>query len=146
MLGGGAYFGEEYWSRPFPRWLQDPAIFIHIKEFWVVLVSAWLWGETWSGKVVYIFCDNDAVVEVLLKEKPRDPRMLELLKEFLYIVCTRRFTPVFRKIGTKSNEVADFISRRHDPEATQRFFRSKKLSPKLLRKVPDYFFKLQSNW
>ena len=146
MMGGGAYFGNEYWSRPFPRWLQDPSIFIHLKEFWVVLVSAWLWGESWSGKLVYIFSDNESVVEVLDKEKPKDPRMLELLKEFLYIVCTRKFTPVFKKIGTKANEVADFISRRHDPEATSVFFRSKGLPPRILREVPDGLFKLHSNW
>ena len=146
MMGGGAYFGNEYWSRPFPRWLQDPSIFIHLKEFYVVLVSAWLWGESWTGKLVYIFCDNDSVIEVLDKEKPKDPRMLELLKEFLYIVCTRKFSPVFKKIGTKANEVADFISRRHDPEATQVFFKSKGLPPRNYIDAPDHLFKLHSNW
>ena len=40
MMGGGSYYGMEYWSRPFPRWLQDPQIAIHIKEFYVVLASA----------------------------------------------------------------------------------------------------------
>ena len=146
MMGGGAYFATEYWSRPFPRWLQDPGIFIHIKEFWVVLVSAWLWGESWRGKMVYIFCDNDAVVEVLDKEKPSDPKMLALLQEFLYIVCTRNFTPIFRKIGSKENAVADFISRRHDPVATATFFESKGLRPLTLVEAPDNLFTLRSNW
>ena len=146
MMGGGAYFGSEYWSRPFPRWLQDPDIFIHVKEFWVVLVSAWLWGEKWRGKLVYIFCDNDAVVEVLQKEKPKDPKMLELLQEFLYVVCTRKFTPIFKKIGTKANEVADFISRRHDPVATAAFFKSKHLPIRTLIEAPDNIFELGANW
>ena len=66
--------------------------------------------------------------------------VLELLKEFLYIVCTRKFTPVFKKIGTKANEVADFISHRHDPEATYIFLRSKGLPPLILREVPDGLF------
>ena len=92
------------------------------------------------------FCDNDSVIEVLDKEKPKDPRMLELLKEFLYIVCTRKFTPVFKKIGTKANEVADFISRRHDSEATASFFKSKGLPPRDLIDAPDHLFKLHSNW
>ena len=146
MMGGGAYFGNEYWSRPFPRWLQAPDIFIHIKEFWVVLVSAWLWGEKWRGKMVYIFCDNDAVVEVLHKEKPKDPKMLELLQEFLYIVCTRNFTPIFRKIGTKENAVADFISRRHDPVATTSFLKSSGHRPLTLVDAADNLFSLRANW
>ena len=73
-MGGGAYFGSEYWSRPFPLWLQDPNIGIHVKEFWVALVSAWLWGEAWRGQVIYVFCDNVAVVETLEKQKPKDTK------------------------------------------------------------------------
>ena len=145
-LGGGAYYGSEYWSRPFPRWLQDLKYPIHLKEFWVCIASAWLWGDSWSGHMVYIFCDNDAVVEVLDKQKPKDPAMLELLREYLYIICTKRFTPIFRKIGTKSNLVADFISRRHDAGATQEFFKSAGHPSRKLIEVPDSFFSLRANW
>ena len=145
-MGGGAYFGSEYWSRPFPRWLQDTRNDIHVKEFWVVLVSAWLWGESWRGKLVYVFCDNEAVVETLEKQKPKDPKLQELLREYLYIVCTRGFTPKFRKIGTKANEVADFISRRHDPAAIEQFFETKGLPQMSCVAVPDSIFKLESNW
>ena len=145
-MGGGAYFGSEYWSRPFPPWLQDPSIGIHIKEFWVALVSAWLWGEKWRGKVVYVFCDNVAVVETLDKQKPKDVKLQELLREYLYVVCTRGFTPKFRTIGTKSNVVADFISRRHDQEATQLFFIKNNHPERDLVPVSDSCFQLHANW
>ena len=145
-MGGGAYFGSEYWSQPFPSWLQDPGIGIHVKEFWVVLVSAWLWGEAWRGKVVYVFCDNVAVVETLENQKPKDTKLQELLREYLYVVCTRGFTPKFRVVGTKANKVADFISRRHDPEATNAFFAKNNLPLRSLVNVPEIFFSLRSNW
>ena len=45
MLGGGADFGTEYWSQPFPKWLQDMQKPINLKEFRVVIVSVLLWGE-----------------------------------------------------------------------------------------------------
>ena len=146
VWGGGSYFGDEYWSRPFPTWLQDPGVPIHLKKFYVVLVSCWLWGDRWSGSVVYVFCDNDAVCETLDKEKPKDPKMNELLREFLYIVCIKRFTPVFRKISSKANEVADFISRCHNPSATADFFKKKNLPIRKLVSVPDHLFDLNSNW
>ena len=146
MTGGGSYFGLEYWSRAFPRWLQDTQIPIHVKEFFVVLASAWLWVELWRGKVVHIFCDNDAIVEELTHEKPKDPKMQELLREFLFIVCTRGFTPVFRKIGTKANAVADYISRVHNPLETVKFFERNNLPPRKLVACPDNFFTLRSNW
>ena len=145
-MGGGSYCGNEYWSRPFPRWLQDPSIPIHLKEFWVVVASAWLWSHQWRGRLVYIFCDNIAVVEVLKKEKPSDPKMQELLREFLYIVCSRGFTPVFRAIGTASNILADFISRVHDPDRTKEFFRKNSFPARDLVTAPDNLFTLQSNW
>ena len=146
LWGGGSYYGDEYWSRPFPAWLQSPDTPIHLKEFYVVLASCWLWGDMWTGCLVYLFCDNDAVIEVLDKEKPKDSRMQDLLREFLYIVCLKKFTPVFRKISTKSNEVADFISRCHDPASTADFFRRKNLPLRRLVTVPDVFFELNSNW
>ena len=145
-LGGGSYFGSEYWSGPFPPWLQTDTVPIHIKEFWVVIVSAWVWGEQWQGRMVYIFCDNSAVVEVLDKERPRDPVMQELLREFLYIVCTRRFTPIFRKIGTKENSTADFISRCHDPCVIANHFKTCRLPVRTPVVARDTLFTLQSNW
>ena len=144
--GGGAYFGGEYWSRKFPDWLTDQSTPIHLLEFWVVVASAWLWGETWRGKLVYVFCDNVAVVEVLDKEKPKDPRMLQLLQEYLYIVCTRGFTPVFKKVGTADNDLADFLSRNHDKSATKSYFKSKNLPMRTCIPAPDHLFTLRSNW
>ena len=145
-MGGGSYCGDEYWSRPFPRWLQDPQIPIHLKEFYVVLVSSWLWGDSWRGKLVYIFCDNTAVVESLQKEKPKDPKLQELLREFLFIVCTRGFTPVFKAIGTVANETADYISRVHDPILTKESLSTKGLPDRRLVTAPDNLFLLRSNW
>ena len=146
IWGGGAYYGGEYWSRPFPPWLQDPCVGIHLKEFYVVLASCWLWGDMWTGSMVYIFCDNEAVVETLDKEKPKDPSMQDLLREFLYIVCTKKFTPIFRKIGTKENFVADFISRCHDQVATSEFFTRNDLPARKFVEIPDNLFNLNSNW
>ena len=146
LKGGGSYYGSEYWSRTFPDYLIGTDTPIHLKEFWVVLASAWLWGEKWSGKLVYIFCDNDAVVDVLDKEKPKDPKMLELLQEFMYIVCTRKFTPVFRKIGTKENYVADYISRCHDQQILRSYFLANNLPMRTPITALDTLFTLRSNW
>ena len=144
--GGGAYYRGEYWSRTFPDHLKNPSIPIHIKEFWVVIASAWLWGDSWRGNMVYVYCDNEAVVHVLDKERPRDPGMLELLQEYLYIVCIKGFTPIFRKVSTKDNAVADFLSRNHDQLAIETYLRSQGL-PELSRvHAPDHLFTLGSNW
>ena len=66
------------------------AIPIHEKEFLVVILSVRLWGPNWTG----LFCDNDAVCEAVTNQKPKDPTMQQLLREFLYWVCRFNFTPV----------------------------------------------------
>ena len=73
-------------------------------------------------------------------------KMQEMLREFLYIVCLKKFTPVLRKISSKDNEVADFISRCHDQVATKVFFRDKNLPFRKFVNVPDNFFELNKNW
>ena len=103
-------------------------------------------GRTLAGLYVYVFCDNTAVVESLDKQKPSDPKLQELVREYMYVVCTRGFTPKFRTVGTVENEVADYVSRVHDPVATEAFFKSKGWTPKSLVSVQDCLFSLQSNW
>ena len=89
--GAGAWHGYEYWCGPLPEHLQDPQIPIHIKEFWTLIVSTKIWGDTWTGRAIVIYCDNDAVCEVIWKKKPKDQMMLSLLREFLFIVVSKKF-------------------------------------------------------
>ena len=144
--GGGAWYDKFFWSRMLPKDLQDPRIPIHLKEFWVVIVSARLWGDSWAGKTVVIWCDNDAVVDTIVYKKPKDPALLSLLREFLYIVVTKKFFPVLRKIGTKENCLADFISRRHDTAAAIAEFGKVGLDNMNPIHVTDCSFKLTEPW
>ena len=144
--GGGAWFGRYYWSRPLPAQLQDPNIPIHLKEFWVIIVSARHWGDMWAGRSIVIWCDNDSVVDTIVNRRPRDPSLLSLLREFLYIVVTKKFFPVVRKISTKDNYLADFISRRYDTDAACKIFRQAGLHTMEHVTVPDCSFKLTEPW
>ena len=144
--GGGAWHGDEYWSDHLPHHLQDPQLPIHLKEFWVLIVAAKLWGDSWTGRTIVMYCDNDSVVETILKKKPRDTALLNLLREFLYIVVTKKFFPVLRKIDTKKNEIADFLSRRFDEPGAKRIFAKFGLT-NMKKVVPrTNLFSFTSNW
>ena len=145
-VGGGAWHGYEYWCDKLPEDLQDPQIPIHVKEFWTLIVSAKLWGDTWTGRVMILYCDNDAVCEVIWHKKPRDQIMLSLLREFLFVVVTKKFYPVVRKIASKDNHLADHISRRFDESAAQTLF-SKSGLHGMVRVMPKRcFFNLSATW
>ena len=145
-VGGGAWHGYEYWCCSLPVPLQDPQIPIHVKEFWVLIVSAKLWGETWTGRAVVLYCDNDAVCEVLWRKKPRDQMMLFLLREFLHIVVTCKFFPVVRKISSKDNHLADHISRRFDETAAAKLFSESGLSGMVRVIAKRNFFEFSATW
>ena len=144
--GGGAWHGSQYWSQPLPLFLQDPQIGIHLKEFWTLIVSAKLWGDYWTGRTVVLYCDNDSVVETTTKRKPRDPEMASLLREFLFIVVTKKFHPVVRKIESKRNEIADFLSRRYDEAGAKDIFKKFGLSNMSKIMPKEKLFTLTSDW
>ena len=103
-------------------------------------------GGKWKGSLVYCFCDNAAVVHVLDNERPKDAVMASILREFLYLVCTRNFTPVFRHIGTEKNVVADYLSRVHDQKLLDTFLQQN--MPQLVRRrdIPDVYFTSSAVW
>ena len=126
--------------------MNDPLIPIHIKEMWVVLVSAKVWGESWTGRTMTIFCDNDAVCETLVHRKPRDTALLSLLREFLHLVVSWKFFPIIRKINTKKNEIAAHLSRRYDSIAAAKVFSKFNLFDMLQVEPKTTFFNLSLNW
>ena len=144
--GGGAWHGKEYFSGSLPSHLLDPQLPIHLKEFWVLIVAAKMWGDRWSGRTIVLYCDNDSVVETITKRKPRDPSLLSLLREFLFIVCTKKFFPVLRKIDTKSNEIADYLSRRYDEEGAAQIFSKFGMTDMIRVEPRTKLFSLISDW
>ena len=138
--GVGAWHSSQYWSRRFPANLLG--LPIHILEFWAVIVSCRLWGGLWTGRVIQIFTDNDSVADVITFEKPRDPAMLTLLREFIFVVCELKFIPVLRKIGTVENILADHISRRFDHDAASKLFEEHGLHNMEKITAPDKCFLL----
>ena len=95
---------------------------------------------------MYLFCDNSSVVDSILYQKPRDQDLSSMLREFLYIVCLKKFYPIVRKIDTKSNFLADHISRRYDHDSAVKTF-ALAGKPGMRRvTVPDDRFKLSAQW
>ena len=148
LQGGGSWNEreEEYFSRKFPLHLRHHHVYIHLKEFLVAIVSTKLWGHLWEGRRVAIYCDNEAVVKTMVYQKPKDPQLQKYLREMLYLVCKFRFQPVFMRITTVDNDIADHISRVHDPETIDAKFKSRGLHSMKEVVVPDGHFDFIANW
>ena len=148
MTGCGAWneVRGEFWSRKFPRFMQSAEYPIHQKEFLTVIVEVKVWGPGWSGKRVAIHCDNASVVETISHLKPKDLEMQRLLREFLYHVTTYKFEPVLIRIPTKSNCLADFVSRNHRVQDIQKEFAKFGVKNMVPIEVPEDMFGFIADW
>ena len=148
LNGAGAWNEElgQFWSRQFPFSMRSPDIPIHLKEFFTVIISVRIWGHLWSGKRVALHCDNSSVVETINYQKPKNFKMQQCLREFLYLVTTMKFEPVMVRIPTNDNFLADFVSRNHIQDDIKKEF--SKLGVKKMDSicVPDEMFFFTADW
>ena len=148
LQGGGSWNEreKEFFSRKFPAHLLDLKVYIHIKEFLIAITSAKLWGHLWEGKRIAIYCDNEAVVKTMVYQKPQDKDLQKCLREMLLLACKFHFQPVFLRISTVDNDIADFISRRHEPEAVKAKFEARGLFDMKEIIVTDEKFNFVADW
>ena len=136
----------EYFSLQFPYHLCSADVPIHVKEFIIVILSVRLWGPGFTGNRILIYCDNDAVCDTIVHQKPKDPVMQQLLREFLYWVCCFNFIQLVEKIGTNDNFIADFISRNTSKLDIDEFFSSLNLPKQNMIEIPVDWFEYQADW
>ena len=148
LAGGGAWneMEKEYISRRFPFHLQSPTIYIHLKEFWMVILAAKVWGSKWTGRRIGIYCDNEAVCKTIIHQKPKDPELQRCLREFLHYVCRYRFQPIILRVSTKDNAIADYISRVYDEVSISKMFLGKGLQGMNQVMIGDDMFNFVADW
>jgi hypothetical protein len=147
-MGGGSWneYAKEYYSRKFPLDLCNPKFPIHLKEFWCVILAVRLWGHLWTGYRVAIYCDNEAVVQTIIHQKPSDPELQNCLREFFFHVCAFKFQPILLRVTTSDNDIADFLSRNNNSEDIQKMFEAKSITGMKEVKIGDDMFDFIGNW
>ena len=80
-------------------------------ELYPIVISAIVWGESWKGRKILLFSDNQGTVSILNKGRSQCPEINKLMRK-LVIICTRfNFTLSAKWISTKDNFHADLLSR-----------------------------------
>ena len=72
--------------------------------------------------------------------------MQKFLREFLFHACKLNFIPVVSKIGTKENDIADFLSRNYDAGDAKVFFAKQNLPSLSKIEISEELFELQAEW
>ena len=111
-----------------------------------IYICVRLWGKDWTGQRIMIFCDNNSVCDTIVNQKPKDLKMQQLLREFLFWVCKFNFYPVLEKISSSDNHIADFISRNHNAEDIEVYLDNNGFQNQSKVVIPPDWFSFQAEW
>ena len=78
----------------------------------IFLVLAYMiWGCRWMGRRIVVYCDNEAVVEMLGTGYSREPNLMHLLRCIFLVAAFNELSVRPMWIPGLTNKVADAISR-----------------------------------
>ena len=111
-LGFGAYCGPEWtwgqWDQSFCEWAQPS---IEYLELYAVTVAVLNWLQLFQNKRIVLFCDNEAVVNMINNASSSCRNCMVLIRMIVLeslVLNTRVFA---RYISSKNNGKADALSR-----------------------------------
>ena len=122
--GCGGICDHQYFHTKFPEFILNQKLPIHQLEFLAVLLGARIWGHKFSGLKIRIYCDNQAVVDVINSSKTKDSFMATCLRELWLVVSTNEFELRAVHLPGEDNRVADWLSRWHLGYTYQNAFNS----------------------
>ena len=122
LVGCGGLCGLEYFHYSYPKIITDQELPIHDLEMLAVLLAVRIWGHNFAGMKVQIYCDNDAVVQVINSSKTRDAFLGSCLRELWLEVSKYGFELQAIHLPGEENRVADWLSRWDCDHEYQRLF------------------------
>ena len=137
--GFGAVFGSHWCYGAWPKeWLGHN---IAVLEFYLIVLSLFLWGDHIRDKCVTLFTDNKALVYVINKTTFKDKYLVTFPRQLVLVSLKHNISLRAKHITGFRNTLADALSRFQ----IQRF---KKLAPAFMdptaTKVPSHL--LPHNW
>ena len=111
--GCGAWHGTAWFQI---RW-NDRAqpLMIAEKELIPIIVACATWGQSWQGKHITCYCDNQVVVACLRSRTSRHMGMMHLIRCLAFVEARLKFTLASTYVTTKANFLADDLSRNQLP-------------------------------
>ena len=110
---GGYLNGEWFQATWLPQHLLNPTMGISIdwQELFAIYIACYLWGPSWSGKHICMWCDNLPVVSIINSKRSKSPRIMDLVRAITILTLEHNFSFTARHIPGLDNSIADSLSR-----------------------------------
>ena len=107
--GCGAWHGHSWFQLQWDG--RSGHLPIMLKELLPIVLACSAWGPKWGSRQVICHCDNQAVVACLRSRTSRVSHVMHMLRTLAFIEARYTFSLAPRYIDTKSNHLADDLSR-----------------------------------
>ena len=111
LIGYGGVHGTEWFCAAWPQATKAWTNSMSWMEMIPVLTACMLWGHSWTGSRITMYCDNEGVVGAWTKGWSKEPRLMSLIRQTMYVAAKSGFEVRCVHLGTRSNTVADSLSR-----------------------------------
>ena len=119
LSGMGSVADNEYCKAEFP--LKCVSVNIAHLELLAIVVMCKIWIKKFAGKAVTFNCDNEAVVQVVNTGRAHDSRLLELMRELVFVAAGHFEFRATHLMG-KLNKLPDLLSRWKEGEKIHKKF------------------------
>ena len=84
-------------------------------ELLPIILAVMVWGRRWSGSLVVVHCDNQAVVTIVNSGYSKDKDIMHMMRCLFFIRAHWDFQLLAEHIPGEDNKAADAISRNNFP-------------------------------
>ena len=78
----------------------------------LIVIAAVLWGDKWCKKRIFVNCDNEATVEIILnKGRSKLPFIMKFVRKLVWFEERHNFVVRAKHIYSAKKSIADAISR-----------------------------------
>ena len=147
LSGCGGFWQGSYFHTIFPDFILERNLNINVLEMLSIIVCLKLWGKYFKGKRIQIFCDNEAVCQVISSGRAKCELLQSGLREIAYLAAILEFEIKTVHLDSKTNRISDLLSRFHlDPKNESQFFQLTSHFDLHEYKVPVELFKFINTW
>ena len=116
------------------------------KELIPIVLACQVWGSSWSGCQAIFHSDNQSVVADLRSRTSKDKGMMHLLRCLVFIEAQLQCFLFPTYIDTKSNHLADSLSRDDARSFLSKVPSARRLPAPVSTPLLDLLLDLQADW
>ena len=146
LIAAGGVSGNDFFRITFPDHLKNKCKITHY-ELWAVLIAVKLWSHKFTGKLIKVHSDNEAVATIINSGRSKDLYLQAQLRELMWWAAKGQFRLKSVHLSGQLNRLPDILSRWYEGPHMQKEFNERMKGRRMqMNKVGKETFRFSSLW